>query len=81
MVLCRHSGGSRDFYRAIYLTLEHLFKPEVQFKIIKPRDGWFYPFCRESSRQILVVLFQEIGIGCIIIGDQNGVTLYPDVAL
>ena len=75
------SRVSRDFYRAIYLTLEHLFKPEVQIKIIKPRDGRFYPFCRESLRQILVVLFEEIGMGCIIISDHNRVTLYPDVPL
>ncbi len=33
-VLQRHSRESRDFNRVIYLTLEHLFEPEVEFKII-----------------------------------------------
>jgi hypothetical protein len=30
----RHSRESRDFNQVIYLTLEHLFEPEVEFKII-----------------------------------------------
>jgi len=75
------SRFGRDFNRVIYLTLEHLFEPEVEFKIVKPRDRRFYPFCREDLRHILIVLLEEVGIGGIIIGDHDGIILYPDVPL
>ena len=66
-------GSARDPGRDLH-------EAEIQEEIVEPWDARIDALPAQLGGKILIVVAQQVGIGCVVIGDQNGVLADADVA-
>ena len=56
-------------------------KAEVEFEVVEPRDAGVNVFALEDLGQVLIVFFEQVGVGGIVESDEDGVIANADIAV
>jgi hypothetical protein len=57
-----------------------LFESKVELEIVEPRDFEIHALRLEFLREVLVAGAEKVGIGSVVVGDENSVFAHADVA-
>jgi hypothetical protein len=58
-----------------------LAKAEVQLEVIEPRNSRINVFVFEDLGQVLIMFFEQVRVGSVVEGDEDGVIAHPDIAV
>ena len=56
-------------------------KPEIQFEVVQPRDARVNSIGFETAGEALVMAPELVRVGRIVVGHQDGILVYPNIAL
>ena len=78
---CAQLPQIADFYRGEIIGLRRLFESEIQLKIIEPGDVGIDAVGLQLGWQILVVGSEHLDIGCIVVGDDDGIVVDANISI
>jgi hypothetical protein len=61
--------------------LTFLFEPEFEFEVVEPRHAGIDTFFLEPLRKVFKMDFPTVGVGRVVIGDEDGVVIDPQITL